>query len=808
MICSFLVDRMIIYKPTNIQSNSFYSHAGDSFREMLDEWERMKYVTIKESPNPYIWFGNVNETLLYDRPTLQWLNESIKYNIGLFGNPIPDTVINSQLNVPWIFWGRHPTKLEHFHNNHSLSYEDRDITSIFVGKIENEVQNKYRKATDWSKHIDFFHMPYGKPGEYTYTQDEYLKLLSKSKYGLSVRGYGPKCHREVELMALGVVPLITPDVDLTYFNAPIENVHYFRVTEPRDITRIVNETTKEQWQSMSTACRNWYKQNASVKGSFETTRSIINKYKSYKKPSSVCTICTKNSIHDLKVFLRSFETHEPNTPIILLCDDYVQTFVNNIQTSLKITTDVCLNFYSNKNRKIMEREGIFTTFLCMKATSIDNALSVYKDTLFLDSDICLMGPLPFVDTSAQIGLSPHYIKKTNTDNYGYYNSGYIYVNTPGFTKWWRDAIPTSKFFEQGCLEDAPKHFSYFEFDMQDNFGWWRLLECNDPTTRAKQFGINQQQKWITYNGARLRSIHTHLSNDNFPLTIRFNQFVLDLADKVRQTYTYLFDITPIITIICQYYNDKDSNRQHEIDYCFKHNLNNPYVKRIIHFQEEETNIPEWLAKHAKFSLIHTNGRLTYKRAFQYASKHLQKEFVCVCNADIFLTNNSRWDEMYNHLSTNNNVMYALSRHDFDGHNKLFKDPALQKIAYAHAQDAWFFIPPIAITDCDFCIGTLGCDNAIAHRFKQAGYIPINSPNKYKIGHYDICRGKTGSNYMNNEFYSRNKGKKSPEKNGYYLLPDIDAVKSVDNLLEIFKVSEEYKYTIICNLMSEFVKIKN
>ena len=79
------------------------------------------------------------------------------------------------------------------------------------------------------------HLPNEK---YIYTQDEYLDLLKKSKFGLSIRGYGPKCNREIELMALGTVPIIDNNVNMDYYNKPIENIHYFRINKPEEIVKL------------------------------------------------------------------------------------------------------------------------------------------------------------------------------------------------------------------------------------------------------------------------------------------------------------------------------------------------------------------------------------------------------------------------------------------------------------------------------------------------------------------------------------------------------------------------------------------
>jgi len=88
---------------------------------------------------------------------------------------------------------------------------------------------------------------------------------------LCLRGYGSKCHREVELMALGTVPIVTPDVNVSSYMDPlIENTHYILVKTPDDFKRIVTSITNEQWTKMSMACREWYQKNVNSENCWRT----------------------------------------------------------------------------------------------------------------------------------------------------------------------------------------------------------------------------------------------------------------------------------------------------------------------------------------------------------------------------------------------------------------------------------------------------------------------------------------------------------------------------------------------------------
>ena len=86
--------------------------------------------------------------------------------------------------------------------------------------------------------------------------------LKQAKYGLCLRGFGSKCHREVELMAFGTVPIVTSDVCIdSYLNPPQENVHYIRVDKPADLRAKLDSIDKDTWEKMSDACFDWFQEN-------------------------------------------------------------------------------------------------------------------------------------------------------------------------------------------------------------------------------------------------------------------------------------------------------------------------------------------------------------------------------------------------------------------------------------------------------------------------------------------------------------------------------------------------------------------
>ncbi len=237
------------------------NHKYDTSRELIDSWRKMGLCKLKETKEPYIKWG---ETLLFDFPQANMLIIHDAKHV-LMANE----VTNSN---PWTFWGRHPIKLHEKHLQCIKSWEQRSIESLFLGKIENSTQEKHRTQHDWSTCIEEFSCPIN--GQWKYNQDEYLERLSVTKFGLCLPGYGPKCNREIELMALGVVPIVTPGVDTqNYINPLKEGVHYLYAETPNDVKKLIKECSKDGWETISKNVVEWYHENASPKGSFELTKS-------------------------------------------------------------------------------------------------------------------------------------------------------------------------------------------------------------------------------------------------------------------------------------------------------------------------------------------------------------------------------------------------------------------------------------------------------------------------------------------------------------------------------------------------------
>jgi hypothetical protein len=267
--------KLKIYKPEypGYAENPTYEN---NCREMMAMWKELDLVEFSYIEGDYIWADENKEFLIWDRARVD--DRPVPpFRVGLFANTVPD---HPQIH-PWTFFSRHPRKVCERVERGINSYDERSILSIFMGKVENQIQAKGRLNYDWSTCIDEFVMPLqgGGPNSYPYTQEEYQDRLASSKFGLLLPGYGPKCNRDIECMAHGTVPIVVDGCDVNNYHEPwIEGIHYIGVKTPEEVIEKISNVPKNEWEYMHNACRSWYERNASPMGSFKLTEMLIEKY--------------------------------------------------------------------------------------------------------------------------------------------------------------------------------------------------------------------------------------------------------------------------------------------------------------------------------------------------------------------------------------------------------------------------------------------------------------------------------------------------------------------------------------------------
>ena len=260
----------------------------------------------------------------------------------------------------------------------------------------------------------------------------------------------------------------------------------------------------------------------------------------------IATLANKNALNDLKLFLFSLQLwNENNYPdVYLYCDSYIQSYVNEKKPYKgNIFTKCALDSYTSYNRAMMEKikgeefDTMFGDFVCEKMNLMNWIFESRDSLLFCDADICFLGPLPMFDTTKKLVLSRHEIRKVDEDRYGIYNAGFMYINDKTIPNKWKRYTKDSSFFEQKSMEDLAEEFkeSLNFFPVQNNYGWWRLLQGNESLETLKSkwsLKRNDTCSGICVDGNSLLSIHTHWKTDD-KATNYFNSFVLQFLEKLK-----------------------------------------------------------------------------------------------------------------------------------------------------------------------------------------------------------------------------------------------------------------------------------
>jgi len=192
----------------------------------------------------------------------------------------------------------------------------------------------------------------------------------------------------------------------------------------------------------------------------------------------------------------------------------------------------------------------------------------------------------------------------------------------------------------------------------------------------------------------------------------------------------------MIHLITQYYNPQQKERQDEINYCLKRNLNNPAISTIHNLVEKRSKIPKQFRRHKKI-IVKEYRRLTYAHCFDYIKNFADQEIVIICNNDIFIDDQKAnpWLTIKEDFFDKNSSpkVLNLSRHEYDANGKIWKEGSYS----SYSSDTWILqVPILKIPDCNFHIGVLCADWAIAGRLRDAGYHVYNWADKYITYHLD------------------------------------------------------------------------
>ena len=174
-------------------------------------------------------------------------------------------------NSKWCYFNRNSLDIYNYNIDQSYNFEDREINTIFHGKINSEEKIKYR-SNNWKNHIENFSLIFD---EFEISQNYYFNILKKSKFGICLKGDSIKSNHLLDYLALGVIPLITSEIDLSFSDNLICGLHYFKINSENDIDEIVKNSSEQHLKLMSEECKKWYLKNCSISGSYNNLLTLL-----------------------------------------------------------------------------------------------------------------------------------------------------------------------------------------------------------------------------------------------------------------------------------------------------------------------------------------------------------------------------------------------------------------------------------------------------------------------------------------------------------------------------------------------------
>jgi len=186
-----------------------------------------------------------------------------------------------------------------------------------------------------------------------------------------------------------------------------------------------------------------------------------------------------------------------------------------------------------------------------------------------------------------------------------------------------------------------------------------------------------------------------------------------------------------VNLFINYYTDKNSDRQCELDDCFLRNVENPLIDKIIIFATErdfDNAISLLKAEElVKIRFVTYDKRPTFNDYFKLFQSY-SSDINIIANSDIIIPkqtitkiNNKQFDK---------NTCLALTRYDIiSGYwdSKDWSDATF--FDRPDSQDTWIFIncdfKAAGIFGADFTLGIAGCDNRIAYLLDENKFTIYN-----------------------------------------------------------------------------------
>lgn len=217
-------------------------------------------------------------------------------------------------------------------------------------------------------------------------------------------------------------------------------------------------------------------------------------------------------------------------------------------------------------------------------------------------------------------------------------------------------------------------------------------------------------------------------------------YCCDSADPKIQPTTQTNDD---IIIFCQFFVHPNKERNDELKFCLRKNVENMHISKIILMNEKIYSDEELGISSEKIVQIDIGKRLLYEHVFHFINNNDIHGYYAIINTDIFFGESV---QMLRHSDMHiARKAWALLRWEYDDE----KDPVIYG-PNGDSQDTWIFhtnniIKPEAEKIYKFPMGVPGCDNKMIYAMHISGLEIINAPNIIRTYHYHTSNLRTYTN---------------------------------------------------------------
>lgn len=160
-------------------------------------------------------------------------------------------------------------------------------------------------------------------------------------------------------------------------------------------------------------------------------------------------------------------------------------------------------------------------------------------------------------------------------------------------------------------------------------------------------------------------------------------------------------------LLINYYIDKRTERQEELERCLQLNLDHPMIDKVVMLHKKEVPLPE----HEKIVSVVIYDRPSYSEFFKIGNSY--EGVKILANSDIYFNQTLHLAERIK-----KGEVYALCRWNYQSGILKFYD-------HRDSQDVWIWRGDLKVK-ADFPLGVPGCDNKIGFLIHSAGY-EVKSP---------------------------------------------------------------------------------